>query len=239
MIFDGYDLSPILKVETPIERSILPPVDVGSESFGGRMGSVWRSSSLGALELGVNVRLIARPGPTREARLSFEDLRRRVAYRLWKPTPRRLVVDDAPDVWYLATLSGDSSLERLAHTGGARLTFLCPDPRAHGRTHELYSPTGGSVAVRVGGTAATAPVVTIDMDGSSVVVTFDGAPFRLNGTVPGAGAVTIDAEAHSTTKAGEPVCVNISDDYPEWSPGTTHTVECSEPFKVSWEERWL
>lgn len=239
MIYDGFDLSSLLVVETPIERSILPPVDVGSESFGGRMGAVWRSSSLGALELGVNVRLIARPGGVREARLNFEDLRRHVAYRLWRPTPRRLVVDDAPDVWYLAALTGDTDLERLAHTGGARLSFLCPDPRAHGRSWELPAPSGGSLSARVGGNAPTAPVLTIDMDGSSTVVYFDGVPFRLNGTVPGAGAVTLDAVGHSTTKAGEAVGVNIEDDYPEWEPATTHTVECEHPFTLTWEERWL
>lgn len=239
MIYDGFDLSSLLVVETPIERSILPPVDVGSETFGGRMGSVWRSSSLGALELGVRVRLIARPGNVREARLNFEDLRRRVAYRLWKPTPRRLVVDDAPDVWYLASLTGDTDLERLAHTGGATLTFLCPDPRAHGRSWELSAPSGGSLSARVGGNAQTAPVVTIDAEGSSVVVYFDGTPFRLNGTVPGAGAITIDAVSHAATKDGEPVGVNIEDDYPDWAPATIHTVECEEPFTLTWEERWL
>lgn len=239
MIYDGFDLSSLLVVETPIERSILPPVDVRSETFGGRMGSVWRSSSLGPLELGVKVRIIARPGGAREARLNFEELRRRVAYRLCKPTPRRLVVDDAPDVWYLASLTGDTDLERIAHTGGATLTFLSPDPRAHGRELTLSSPSGGALSARVGGNAATAPVVTIDMEGSSTVVYFDGEPLRLNGTVPGDGEVTVDAVEHRVTKAGEPVGVNINDDYPEWEPAMIHTVECDEPFTLTWEERWL
>lgn len=236
MRYDGQDLSHLFKVES-VGRSVLPPVEVNQTTIGGRDGSVFGSTALGALEIEVRVRLIAPRAVGIEAqRQSFDALRRRVAVSLYRDHLCELVLDDAPDVYYMAVLSGDTDIERFAETGGATLTFLCPESIAHGHTFTRKAHNGGTQRVNVGGSYPTAPVLTCACNGSPVSATFDGKPFR---TVRAAsGTLVVDAVSHTCEVDGSPVPVNIEDDYPSWEPGI-HEVSCSLPYEVVWEERWL
>lgn len=236
MRYDGQDLSHLFKVES-VERSILPSVEVSTKSVGGRDGSVFGSTTLSALELAVNVRMIApRVTGLEERRMAFEKLRRLTAAALYRDHLCELVLDDAPDVYYMAVLTDDTDIERFAETGGATLTFLCPDPIAHGRLVRKSAKGGGRTGARVGGTAKTAPVVYVQCNGQPATVLFDGETFRTTQSV--SGELAIDAVSHICDSNGSTVPVNIEDDYPTWEPGL-HYVECPLPYEVVWEERWL
>lgn len=231
MVFDGQDFDGILKVES-ISRSILPTVTVDAPSWGGEA-----SVTLEPLEIEVGVRAFSPVSGTRARRFALEEARRRVAGMLGRDGLRKLVLDDAPDAWYMAAVSGRTDLERIAHTQGATITFLCPDPRAHGMRRTVDRPDGGDSTVSVGGNASTAPVVTVSCGGSALAMAFDGAQLRT--TVAVEGEVIVDAVSHTClTPGGVAVPVHIEDDYPEWEPGT-HVISCDLPYSAWWEERWL
>lgn len=238
MIYDGYDFSPLLKVETPIQRGILADVTVETEDMGGK-GAIHKRTTLGSLTLSVPVRIIAHGRDTDGHRMAFETVRRMIASKLYRDKPCRLVLDDAPDVYYMASLQGSTDLDRFVWTGGATLEFLSPKPYAFGDEH-VKTSTGGTVTCNVVGGVETYPVVEIQTTGSAFTVYFDGQPFELGGNITSAYPVIIDAteDARSTTKGGSPIKVNVKHNYPEWKPGL-HTVQCDHPFKVRWVEHWL
>lgn len=237
MIFDGFDFSHLMKVEG-VERSLVPDMSVSSEAVGAP-GEVFKSTSMGARTIKVDVRIIAPAKDLDGQKMSFEMTRRVIAARLARTTLCDLVLDDAPDVRWRAVLNGSTDLDRFLWTGGATLEFYSPTPWAFGKARKKESP-GGEVGCNVLGNVATAPVVTVDAESSDFEVCFDGVPFQLGGNVTSASPVVIDAAntPRTTTKGGATVKVGINSDYPEWATGL-HTVSCQHPFTVEWEERWI
>lgn len=237
MIFDGFDFSHMMKVEN-VERSLVPDMTVSSEAVGSP-GEVFKSTSMGARTLKVDVRIIAPARDLDGQKMSFEMTRRVIAARLARTTLCDLVLDDAPDVRWRAVLNGSTDLDRFLWTGGTTLEFYSPTPWAFGKTRTKDSP-GGEVGCNVLGNVATAPVVTVHADASDFTVYFDEVPFALGGNVTSSSPVVIDAanNPRTTTKGGAVVKVGIECDYPEWTPGM-HTVSCDHPFTVEWEERWI
>ena len=238
MIYDGYDFSALFRAETPTSRPLLASVNVETESAG-RDGEIYKSASLGALSIQVPISIITPVHGVKNQHHLFESTRRAIAGRLWRKKPCKLVLDDAPDVYYLATLSGSTDLDRFVYTGRTTLEFLSPYPYGFGMEQQKECTEGSTICV-VGGNTSTFPIVEVETTAAELTVYFDGAPFRVSGIVSGADPVIIDAteEGRSTTRGGATAVVNIFDDYPEWQPGT-HTVECSAPYTVRWVERWL
>lgn len=236
MIYDGHDLSHILKVES-IERGLLPGVSVSSAEVGGADGSAFGSASFDALEITVRGRFFAPVSGTIQRRAAIESKRRELAGILGKRGLCKLVLDDAPDVWRWAVLTGETPLEVSTHAAGVSLTFLCPDPVAYGAKRTKRKPAGGKMLLDVGGNSPAAPVVSFESAGGPSVLKFDGVPFKVMGTSMGS-TIAVDAAEHVATADGAPVAVAIESDYPELAPGR-HEIECAQPFKVEWTERWL
>lgn len=240
MIYDGYDFSQLMKVEA-VHRSLLPELSVETATIPGRDGSVFRSTSLGSLVLSVDVRLMTPVSGIENQKAAFESLRREVAGRLLKASPCDLVVDDAPDLTYTASLRGSTDLDRFVYTGGTTLEFLCMEPWGRGRTVKrtfVPSETGpGKMTVNVGGNVATAPVVVLKTSEANVSVEFDGIPFNVF-AMAGAGDVTLDCELRKAYQNSVPVTVDINSDWPTWDPGV-HSVMTPCESSVSWSERWI
>ena len=231
MIFDGYDFRPLAAVEQ-VRRPLLPSVSVSSSDGTGRDGAEFKQATLEPMDIEVDVRLIA-PGKGR-----FEQLRRRLAPLLLKREPSKLVLPDAPDVYYMAVLSGGTDIDRFVHTGGVTLTFHCDDPVAYGADRSRTVEGGGEATFVVGGTYRTAPVIEVETTGSAATVEVDGKPMRALGNVSSGHPLVFDCEKHMTTKGGAAVKLDVMDDYASWEPGT-HTVSCESPYTVRWRERWL
>lgn len=236
MIYDGFDFSPYLLVES-IERPFLPKVDVSTDNVDGMNGSVLRSVRLDEGEVKVKVRMIRPYEEEYGLAGGFEKLRRELSGRLFRETPCKLVLEDAPDVYYMAMLSKDTMINDLVFTRTATLYFVCPDPVTFGMEHTRRSD-GGLIHCNVGGNWKTAPVIEVSYEYSDAIVYVDGKPLRALGSISGEHPLTFDCVNHVTKKGEAPVMLSIFDDYPDWKPGN-HTVECEHPFEVRWVERWL
>lgn len=229
MIFNGYDFGHLLTVER-IRRPLMPRINGDTVSIGGD-GSRTASVTLDSMEIEVEVRIIER------SQVDFEKARREIAGRLWGRTPRKLVLHDAPDLYYMAYLVDDTDIDKLLHTGGITLRFHCDDPVAYG-TEQVRVCDGGKVWCNVGGTFATAPIVEVSTNASDAVVYCDGEPMTALGSLTGDDPLVFDCVSHVIAKGGRTVKMSVHDDFAEWEPGA-HAVECDFPFTVRWVERWL
>lgn len=229
MIFGGYDFSHLLVVEK-IDRPLMPRISNDTVSVNGD-GCRTASITLQPMEIEVGVRIIEKD------RAGYEKARREIAGRLFGREPRKLVLHDAPDLYCMAYLTDDTSVEKLLNTGGVTLRFHCDDPVSYGMEQVRYSE-GGTVWCNVGGNFATAPVIEVTTEASDAVVYCDGEPMTALGTLTGEQPLTFDCVAHEVTKGDAAVKLSVYDDFAKWEPGT-HAVECELPFSVRWVERWL
>ena len=231
MIYDGYDLSALMKVEA-VRRPIMAPRSVGSSTVPGMDGCRFDSVRTEPKRIEADVRLFALFSGAR--RLSeFERVRREAAMRLLRDVPCPLVLDDAPDLTEMAILDGETGIERLMHSGGATLTWLCPDPYSRGAERSERRPEGGVARCEVSGSARTFPVIEVEAPGP-FRVEVDGEALSV---LEGGGTVLVDAEVNRTSLAGRQLAIDVMSDYPAWEPGP-HVVSCPHPFEARWVERW-
>ena len=234
MIYDGFDFGYHIIIDK-IHRPMLPSVDVQAEDLSGD-GARITGVRLEASEIEVDIRLY-RPFDEIGAR-GFEESRRLLASRLLRRKPCKLTLPDAPDIYHMAILSGDTDLERIAWCGTGTLTFYCPDPVGYSaNVRHVYSATG-DVVCNVGGNYPCLPTFKVTSNSSTVTLTVDGKPLRCLGDATGNDPVVIDTSLHCVTKGDDVCMLDCTDDYPEWAPGL-HTVECDYPLIIEWQERWL
>ncbi|HIW77045.1 MULTISPECIES: distal tail protein Dit [Gordonibacter] len=236
LTYDGYDLSSLLMVENVI-RPLVPPMEVTTAEVGSDGAPVKRARLL-PMTVRVLAHLVSDEKTEKDQIRQLEDMRRKVAYRLYRKEPCRLVLPDAPDVFLMAVLADESELERLGYTRGTEISFRCADPVAYGSERFKEAKSGGIIRCNVGGTYTTMPTVAVLAESAEVTVKFDGVEFSTLGNFSSADPLIIDALAHVASKGQIVVPVSIMSDWPEWEPGV-HTIECSHPFAVSWRERWL
>lgn len=234
MIYNGYDLSDLLIVGEGLQRSIAPTNEIFSTGRGGH-GERYAGARMGSGIITVPIILI----PDDKDVMTVEEMRRKVAgvLRAGLKKPCKLILPDAPDVYHMAMLSGDTNLERLSYTASTTLTFKCLDPFGYGAENAVSS-TGGTVYCTVGGNVETAPVITVETQSSDAVVTVDGKTMTALGTLTGNEPLVFDCANRKVTKGGNVVKLSIYDDYAEWEPGM-HEISCDLPFEARWHERWL
>lgn len=246
MIYDGYDFSDLLVVER-VERSLLPGLTVNTSNVPGKDGTSFRSVTVDALTINVDVRIIAPADGAANQKLRFELARREIAGHLLKRRPCELVVDDAPDLVYTASLTGSTDLERFVYTGGTTLEFSCVEPCGVGRTvKRSASPSQESdasdvdqafVRANVGGNYPTAPIVTFNGSQSMYQASFDGAMFAVY-CMAGQGELVVDCHRKKAYQGSYAATVDINCEWPSWEPGV-HTVQSDDAFAVEWSERWV
>lgn len=242
MIYDGFDLRPLLQVED-INRPIAADVSISSENFGAMHGSLFMSAARDQKIIEVTVRLIRPYEETLGLNGGFEEARRQLGARLYRTEPCRLWLHDAPDIYDMAIMADQSAIDKFVYSRTSTLTFVCPSPSSFGELITKDCPEGGSVSCLVEGNDVTEPVVVVDAQGP-FTIKFDDADFEVTGAQ--AGLVYIDAANRRDSESGHRVFdesgttipYSIFSDFPVWRPGI-HVVECEYPFSVSWRERWL
>lgn len=231
--FNGYDLSPYLKANPT--RPILPPMEVTTDEVPGAMGRRFHDVNLGELEIPVKVRLRAR---------AHEDMpmfRRMLAQALFTVEPAPLVLGDDPTRYYMAILSGSTELSSLIHTGSATLTFLCPDPIAHGATRRCS--VSGTESIITGGNWPARPLITAKpgiCSSFTIRVPTSGRHITVNRPFYASDALVIDCKDRRCYINGSPTDahVTLDSDYFQLLGKEIITLS-SGTATLEWTERWL
>lgn len=160
--------------------------------------------------------------------------------------PRRLVLPDTPDRFYMAVPDGQLELNRAVDGEYGKLTFSIADPVAYGAEKTVVVPSGGEATFNVGGTYQASPVITAsavrDASTSLWGVQLDGA-FHVHVRTGSASAkqVSVDCAERTCTVAGSATLPTLDSDWLSLAPGE-HTLVMDEgtgAATVTFHERWL
>lgn len=159
--------------------------------------------------------------------------------------PKKLILPDTPDRYYLAVPEGELQLTRGMKAEYGRLAFTVIEPTAYGEEHSVIVPSGGSATFHVGGTAATKPSIAANAtrDASSLVwgLRLDDGDFVHVATgSSSAKPVSIDCDERTSTVDGSVSLPTLDSDWLVLTPGE-HTLTMDNgtgAATVTWRERW-
>lgn len=242
VIFDGHDFSELFYVGDPeitIANSIPDLRDVS-----GRDGSMFVGSRFGNSNVAFTLALEG-DAYTRRCALSV------LASWLDVDEPKKLVLPDTPDRYYLAVPDAALELKRAIGAELTKVSFALVDPVAYGREVEITVPSGSSIKFNVNGSYKTYPIITASSavrDSTSLVwgVKLDGDKFIHIATgSASATLVEIDCGARTSTitssKTVKLPTLNPLSDWLYFEPGI-HTLLMDEgtgAATVKYRERWL
>lgn len=155
MIFNGVNFEDYVVVEN-IRRRFLPPLTPTGTAVPGRIGHLYKRTSIEPAPIEVDIRIIEE---TREEAQDKADI---VAGLLVTDTPKRLELRDRPGKHNYAILEGDMSYEKFLNTGFVTLTFICYDPISYSNDIFEYTNISGVNLMNNG----TAPIknATIEVE---------------------------------------------------------------------------
>lgn len=150
-----------------------------------------------------------------------------------------------PGKAYSVILKSISPIEK--RFGTVDVVFAVPMPYLHSVQEKKATATGKELAVFVGGTAKTEPVITAKPanDVSNLMLHVNGAPLvKLRGTVHAGQVVAIDLQNGGVTVDGahaENRIVYTDTDLDKEFPPKRNTVTCNAEAEltVRWREQWL
>lgn len=233
LIFDGYNLGNDLHITAKPRRPLLAENEITANDYVGADGSDFRGSRLTARTIEVDVMLIADDKTRKLRHYSLERKRRQIAYRLHKTKPCPLILPTSPDIYDLAMLDGSTDLENLSYTDSTTLIFRVFSPASYGKT-KTYESLTGQHDFSVGGTYKTEPTIIVQAQ-NAFSMTIDGSQFVVDGSP---GGLCIIGDHRVLNANGDPIRYELMSDLPEWEPGR-HSITCSLPYSVEWQERWL
>jgi len=237
LIFDGHSFDELFIYGDP-KISILSS-DVKYARSDNRNGSIvigrpWSNST-------VSFTIVA-TGAADERRNAFSTL------GMWLNVdePKKLVLPDTPDRYYMAIPSGSLDLQRYIEAETASVTFDIVDPIAYGREVTVTVPSGGSVTFNVGGTYKTKPRIESSAVRDSTALVWSLKLDNLDHihvATGSADATTVKLDCDERTcKVGNQVSmITLDSDWLELEPGT-HTLVMdygTGAATVTFNERWL
>lgn len=160
--------------------------------------------------------------------------------------PKKLILPDTPDRFYMAVPNGSIGLTRYCDSETASVTFDIVDPIAYGREVTVTVPSGGSVTFNVGGTYKTKPRIESSAvrDSTALVwsLKLDNSD-HIHVATGSADATTVKLDCEERTcKVGNQVSmITLDSDWLELEPGT-HTLVMdygTGAATVTFNERWL
>jgi predicted phage tail component-like protein len=121
---NNIDIPSFVKV-TDIKQSVLPPVSQKTVKVNGRAGEIDFGNEIGSREIEVEFTILG---------ANTTDLRgkvRQLAQWLYYEEPKPLVINEEPDKFYMAKVTGDSELDDIVRYGQGSIVFYCADPYAY------------------------------------------------------------------------------------------------------------
>ncbi|MDQ0273004.1 distal tail protein Dit [Cytobacillus purgationiresistens] len=142
---------------TNIERPVLPNIQSKTVSLPTKHGIHYVGSQFDFLEINFEILL------SEHSMKRLQETRRNIA--AWLNPAKgalQLIIDDETDKYYVAVLSGESSLEQILTHGRGEISFLIPDPYAYAVLDDVYSYTqkGEYTFIRKG-TAESYPFISV------------------------------------------------------------------------------
>lgn len=160
--------------------------------------------------------------------------------------PRRLVLPDTPDRYYMAVPEGRIDLKRFYAAESGMLSFTVVEPAAYGDEHSVTVPSGGSVIFNVDGTYRAAPVITANAVRSSSSLVWglrldEGDYLHIATGSASARAIVADCGERTMSVNGSVAIPTLDSDWLELEPGV-HTLRMDNgtgAATVTWRDRWL
>jgi predicted phage tail component-like protein len=158
LTFNGVSSESHSLLVTNVKRGVLPPKSAQMLSVPGKPGTYFFRTDTDVAAFTVSLDLIGEP-----TLADFEARKRKIAEWLDVEEPAPLVFDYEPELTYYAIPDGSFDLERLGTYGSFDVTFIAPDPYAHGveksgtvaRVYPIFSRDGG-IRYRDDGSEVTA-----------------------------------------------------------------------------------
>lgn len=163
--------------------------------------------------------------------------------------PKRLILPDTPDRYYMAVPQGALELNRGFDAEYAALTFTLTDPVACSTTVNSATSTDGVASFTVGGTAPTYVKVTANSALPSSTNNYWGVKKTTSNVVGmtadiGASTVgrniVIDSEKRTFRVGGSSVAMALTGDWLTLDPGSSKLYRHygAGEFTVEWRDRW-
>jgi phage-related protein len=106
----------------------------------------------------------------------LQKLKEDLAYWLVANSPAELILPDEPDCLYYAAVDGSTDLKEMVTAGEGWITFICPDPYKYTYPKVVESTNLElPVIYNAGGTAETAPVITVTLKQPTTYLDIIGA----------------------------------------------------------------
>ena len=244
--YDGHDLESLFTCGDP-KLSILNSqpelMDVSARNGAAFIGSRYGTSTV--------TFTIAATGTAAERRNAFSTLGAWLAV----DSPKRLILPDTPDRYYLAVPQGALELQRGIDGEYAPITFTLTDPVAYSvEEHEAFSAANLTYTqFTVGGTAPTGVVVECgdaytsshwwEVRAESSVASADKMSAYIGETATSSSSTTrvvIDSVNHTATYGGTQSMLSLNSTWFTFEPGThkIYRIGGGNSFTVKWRDRW-
>lgn len=241
LVFNDYDFGELFFCHAP--KRLMPSVDVSSQSVSGRSGAYFKSRRYEPIEIECTLVLRGPKGSDEAMITLLEEVAQRLDVdqaKLYLPT------DDSK--YYLATLSGASSVDEFVTSARLRLTFTVLDPFKRGQRRSVSLSANSATYVEVGGTYPASPIITAqpvanttmyrwrDYDNDKSVYVY-ADPSNTSAKWNGTETIILDTEKELCTVNGQVWGITLTSDYFEIEGRVR--LWANAPSVVEWEERWL
>lgn len=216
-------------------RRFAPTITAKTVEVPGADGGYFLSATMDPLTISVDVRLTGDNPDHRAVGLD----RRMIAAALITDEPKKLILPDEQQLYYLAMLTNASELDTLWHTGGCTLEFTAYDPIAYGQEHTVELASGNNTVV-IGGTHKTYPVFELKSTNGYVKVTKDNLDYvKLTATAAKDATVTIDTQNQVSRINTNNSAVDLESDYFSLEPGEHEITLENATGSLVYKERWV
>ena len=231
-VFGEKNLAPLLRANP--ERSIAPEQTHNTADV--QDGEIHLRTQLEPFDISVFLQLRTR----KKHPSDLAELRRKLRGIFYSKEPKKLILPDDPDVYYMASVSDASELSNLWNTGSCTITFHVYDPKAYGR-HLTHSLVAGLNEIHNEATAETYPVFNIRSTGGKVKVEHvtSGKYVELDATAASGSTVVINMDDEQATINTNRSAVTLASDFFPLEPGSNQIRVTNGSGTIEWSERWL